>query len=139
MTLFAVKADGTVDRIDCSVPFDHNKYIAIIAGDEVIRENKGAKRILSTDTEVRADFADHSTGNKCGQYYNSLACAFDAFNDTLIDYGYHFSPEDLVSWEGNEGRKQVTILDGHRNVAGIAQFFYYRMESGRWEVIAYIT
>lgn len=102
-------------------------------------------RTIKSRHAVREDFSANSSG---AVYYDSKGQAIDAFNATLADYGFYLDPYDCGGWDGDEGRRVVTVrvetdgpfdIPGEDTRVGYAHFTYYRMESGRWEIIGYLA
>ena len=94
---------------------------------------------------VRERFAGCSSGAK---YYDSKGEAADAFDAVLMEYGFYLDHADCIGWSGDEGRVTIAVyadpdgpfeLPGGPEHVGYAHFTYYRMESGRWEVIGYLS
>ena len=92
--------------------------------------------ILARDKKVREAFSSCSSG---AVYYETKGCAISAFDASLEDYWYHIDLADCMDWHYDEGRKVVRILDYSDDCVGHAVFSWYRMPSGRWEIIGYIT
>lgn len=76
---------------------------------------------IRRDDPVRAAFAGCSSGNIPGLYYGTKGHALCAFDAALTDFGYHLDHVDNAAWSND------------------AVISYYRMPSGRYEFIGYIT
>lgn len=88
---------------------------------------------------VRNAFAACSSGFGSSRYYETKGHAIHAFDNVLAKYGYMLDPADNSAWSGNEGHTTVPILTGQGDDAGRAYFSWFRMSSGRYEFVAYIT
>ena len=94
---------------------------------------------------LREEFSSHSSGNA---YYDSKGHALCAFDKALLAHGFYLGGPDYAVMPGDEGRATMEVLadpaghfeckDGPECV-GYAHFTYYRMSSGRWEVIGYLS
>ena len=90
---------------------------------------------------VRERFAERSSGSARGAYYETKGHAVCAFDSALKDHGFRFDYADTNCWYGDEGRRECAILpdlDETDEVVGRALLTWYRMPSGRYEVIGYI-
>lgn len=92
--------------------------------------------MIKSRDPVREAFSGWSSGTV---YYETKGDAVYTFDHALADYGYHLDLADCMDWYYDEGRKIVRILDENDDLVGHACFTWYRMQSGRWEVIGYIT
>jgi len=92
--------------------------------------------MIGPNHPVREAFADCSTGNNGGKYYDSMEIAFAAFNAVLMDCSLCL---DEYNFPGEFGCRTIGISDDCGLPIGYAYFSWYRMRSGRWEVIGYIT
>ena len=88
---------------------------------------------------IRNDFSDCSTGNANGCYYSTKGHAVNAFDARLQTYDLCLDRDYLADWNGNEGRVNHPVCDEFGHEVGCAVFTYYRMESGRYEVIGYLA
>jgi len=92
---------------------------------------------------VREAFSSRSTDNTRGAgrtgYYETKGHAVQAFDAELREYGYHLDHASFASWSGNEGRETIEVLNESLDVVGCAVFTWFRMESGRYEFIGYLT
>ena len=95
-------------------------------------------RILARDP-VREEFAGCSSSDF---YYPTKGHAVSAFDAVLRDYGYCFDESEIVDMHGDEGRVEIPVctdvLEGSK-IVGRAILTYYRMFSGRYEVIGYLA
>jgi hypothetical protein len=94
---------------------------------------------IKRNDPVREAFAACSSGNIPGYYYETKGHALRAFDAALADFGYHRGHTDNSSWSGDSGRYVVGIYIEGGDCVGCAVFSYYRMDSGRWEFIGYLT
>ncbi len=91
---------------------------------------------------VREAFSENSSGS---YYYDTKGDAVHAFNLTLERFGYHLDYAECSDWYGDDGSRLVSVLDFSEDTAdygdpvGSARFSWYRVPSGRWEVIGYLT
>lgn len=101
-------------------------------------------RTIKARHPVRKAFS----GCSSGKYYNSKSEAIDTFNATLEEHGFHLDYADCCNWSSDEGSVGVRVLieadgpfdvDGYPRCVGYVHFSWYRMQSGRWEVIGYLT
>jgi hypothetical protein len=83
------------------------------------------------------DIADRSTGP--GPYYETRGHAVAAFSDVLGQYGYTFDEMDPPQLPGDNGARAYPYFDETNTLAGYIYLAWYRMPSGRYEVIGYIT
>ncbi|MHC4301005.1 MAG: hypothetical protein ACYS7Y_27335 [Planctomycetota bacterium] len=88
---------------------------------------------------VRAAFSDWSTGNDRGCYYSTKGHAVNAFDGALQEFDFCLDRDDLADFTGNEGRKTIEIHDEFKHCVGRALITWYRMPSGRYEFVGYIT
>jgi hypothetical protein len=96
---------------------------------------------------VREAFAGRSTGCKVGPergsdrigYYETKGEGLEAFSDALHDHAFCFDQEVYSELDGNEGHKEMRVLDGNDNHVGYARISWHRMESGRYEFTGYIA
>jgi len=96
-------------------------------------------KTIKRNDPVREAFSGCSSGNGPDSYYDTKGHAIRAFDDVLADHGYHLDTMDCNAWSGNEGRNTVDIYNEDAEFVGYAVFYYYRMESGRYEFVAYIA
>ena len=97
---------------------------------------------IRQDDPVREAFSSCSSGHVPGAYYETTSEALRAFDAALDNFDYHLDYADTAGWSGDKGRHEVGIyFDSHEGVvvAGFAVISYYRMPSGRYEFIGYIT
>jgi hypothetical protein len=88
---------------------------------------------------VRAKFAGKSSGNGHNTYYASKGHAVSAFDSVLSEFNLCLDPNDLSDFVGNEGRKTIEVWLRPNYRVGYAVFTWYRMESGNWEFIGYLS
>jgi hypothetical protein len=88
---------------------------------------------------ARNDFSERSTGSKRGAYYETKGHAINAFDTELQIYDLCLDRDNLIDFNGDEGRKVVDIHNDCLQIVGIAVFSWYRMASGRYEFIGYIA
>jgi len=89
--------------------------------------------------KCRNEFASCSTGSDQGYYYSTKGHAVNAFDGRLQGYDLCLDRNYLADWNGNEGRVNHPVVDEFGHCVGCAIFTYYRMESGRYEVIGYLA
>ena len=101
-------------------------------------------RMIKARHPVREAFSANSSG---ARYYDTKGQAVDAFDASLNDYGFYLDSDDLMGWSGDDGSVTVAVrvetngpfdIPGEDNCVGHAHFTYYRMPSGRWEIIGYM-
>jgi hypothetical protein len=91
---------------------------------------------------VRNDFSSCSSGPV---YYDSKGHAINAFDEALQEHGFRFDYADTQTLYGNEGRKVCDVIPnvdgdfGPADPVGRAVIMWYRMPSGRWEIIGYLA
>jgi hypothetical protein len=88
---------------------------------------------------VRNAFAGRSSGNGSNTYYASKGHAVNAFDNELQGYNLCLDRNDLADFVGNEGRKIIDIHNEFDKVVGCAVFTWFRMESGNYEFVGYIS
>jgi len=88
---------------------------------------------------VRNDFCSRSTGADCGRYYPTKGHAVNAFDYELQTYNLCLDSDDLADFPYDEGRKNVDIHNENGDIVGRAIFTWYRMPTGRYEVIGYVA
>lgn len=91
---------------------------------------------------VREQFASCSVDGKVVDYYDTKGHAFNAFEKVLVSNGYDFDLNNCCDMPGDEGRAIFDVFDCHDDVeefAGTAVLYWYRMPSGRYEVIGYLA
>ena len=88
---------------------------------------------------VRSKFAGCSTGNAGVGYYENKGFAIAAFNAALRNYALHLDDYDCMELHDNEGRTTIAIYDDCGVVTGRAVLSWFRMCTGRYEVIGYIA
>jgi hypothetical protein len=109
--------------------------------------NIGAKTILTIGTimrvksnsKVRNGFSRWSTGSSHGCYYPTKGHAVNAFDGELQGHDLCLRREELLDFNGDEGRKIITIVDEFDREQGRAVLSWYRMDSGRYEFTGYIA
>ena len=92
--------------------------------------------MIRANDPVRKAFADCSSGPV---YYETKGHAISAFGRVLFDYDYTLGYQDMP---GDEGRAEFELYyarAGNDDYAGRAIISWYRMPSGRYEVIGYIA
>ncbi len=100
-------------------------------GVDVVTQRIGAR------APVRKAFAGHSSG---AVYYETKGSAYHAFDSALRDYGLRFDDTDFTQMPDNDGWATFGIVCNGSNVrVGYARLSWHRMESGRYEVIGYIS
>ena len=87
---------------------------------------------------VREKFAACSTSGAAG-YFLTKGHAVDCFDGVLRQYRLSFALYDCSEFVGNAGCANVDIINESDHVVGCARLTWYRMPSGRYEVIGYIA
>jgi len=90
---------------------------------------------ITRKNPVRNDFAAVSSGNN---YFGTKGNAVNAFDSVLQDYDLHFDRNELTNFNGDEGRAVLSIVNDFEHHVGYAHLSWYRLSSGRYEVIGYI-
>jgi len=94
---------------------------------------------------LRNEFAGLSTGNENGRYYPSKGVGVEHFAQALANHEHEFDYAELQDCTGDEGYKVVrlypagTVEQHPADSDGRAFLSWYRMPSGRWELIGYIS
>ncbi len=91
--------------------------------------------MIAAKHPVREVFASRSSGS----YYPTKGTAIDAFDGALGQHDFHFDREDLLGFDGDEGRKLVQVMDDGEVVVGNALLTWYRMPSGCYEFVGYLA
>jgi len=98
---------------------------------------------IKANHPVREAFSGCSTGNARGAgrtgYYSTKGHAVNAFDAELQTFDLCLDRDDLADFHGNEGRKTIAVHDEFGEEVGLAVFTWYRMPSGRYEFIGYLT
>ena len=89
--------------------------------------------------KCRENFASRSTGCSRGVYYSTKGQAVNAFDAELQSFDLCLDRNDLSDFHGDEGRKLIEVHDEFEHCVGHAFFTWFRMESGRYEFIGYLT
>jgi hypothetical protein len=91
---------------------------------------------------VREAFAGCSTSNN---YYETKGHAFSTFRSALVKNGFDFDCNNCCDMPGDEGRAIFDVFtvgdpwNDPEDFAGTAVLYWYRMPSGRYEVIGYLA
>jgi hypothetical protein len=97
---------------------------------------------------VREEFSGCSSGGGPWTYYDSKGAALRAFDSALDGYGLCFDKDDNFDMPGDEGRINIDVytgIDGYGEddsrgrFVGSALLTWYRMPSGNYEFIGYLT
>ncbi len=88
---------------------------------------------------VRNTFAARSSGNGHNSYYENKGQALNAFDAELQTYDVWFDRNDCLQLDGNDGRKNLAIVNEFGRCVGYAVLSWYRMPSGRYEFTGYIA
>jgi hypothetical protein len=91
------------------------------------------------ERKIREDFSGCSSG---ARYYDTKGEAVWCFERALAGCDGRLDTMDCNDWYGDEGSTLVQIRKGcpdNGDVVGWARFSWYRMGSGRWEVVGYVT
>lgn len=89
--------------------------------------------------EIRTAFSNCSTGSDDGCYYSTKGHAVNAFDGRLQSWDLCLDRNDLSDFHGDAGRKFIEIHDEHGNCVGHALITWFRMQSGRYEFVGYIS
>ena len=85
---------------------------------------------------LRNEFAGKSTGRV---YYQSKGCAVNTFDNVLQNYDLSFDRTDLPDFNGNDGWATLRIVNAYDVAVGYAHLSWYRMETGVYEFVGYIS
>ena len=88
---------------------------------------------------VRGAFAGKSTGGRGTVYYASKGCAVSEFDAALAVWGLSLDEMDCMSLPGDTGYKTLAVRNGEGDCVGYAYLSWFRMESGRYEFVGYIS
>lgn len=94
---------------------------------------------MALNRKARNEFADRSTGSDGGDYYRNLGMALNAFDGALQGHDLCLDRNEILDVVGDDGRAHLSIRDEWGGIAGYALLTWHRMESGRFEVIGYIS
>ena len=75
-------------------------------------------------------------------YYPTKGHAINAIDGVLNGSAFHISRDDLSEsgrFAGDEGREALTICNDAGDDVGQLVCVYYRMNSGRYEFVAYVA
>jgi hypothetical protein len=97
------------------------------------------KSSVKLTRKIRNDFAVWSTGSEHGGYYPTKGHAVNTFDGALQDHGLCFDREQIYGFDGNDGRKNLDVVDEFGHFVGCALLSWYRMPSGRYEFIGYLA
>lgn len=92
-----------------------------------------AKSTIKLTRKIRNEF----TG--CSSSYITKGHAINAFDGVLQGYDLCLDRENLLGFDGYEGFKSIEVQDEFRHCAGVAYIIWYRIPSGRYEFIGYVT
>lgn len=85
---------------------------------------------------IRNDFAAVSSRS---DYYATKGDAIRAFDNELEAHKLSLDFDSLPDFNGNEGRALIPIVNEYGSDVGRALLAWYRMPSGRYEIVGYIT
>lgn len=85
---------------------------------------------------VRERVAGCSSGPK---YYFSKGEIIDTLNRAVSPYALELEPDDCIDMPNNDGHKIIGVNNANGRCVGNVWVSWYRMPSGRYELIAYIT
>ena len=94
---------------------------------------------ITRKNPVREAFSSCSTGNDLGCYYETKGHAVMAFDAALRIHDYHLACDDTDDFIGDEGHKVVKVRNENGDTVGWANISWYRMPSGRYEFIGYLS
>lgn len=86
----------------------------------------------SEEKQLRDSIASLSSG----RYYDEVYHWYSWLCDILRNFGIT-SVDDCPQIFNNEGRQVTRFMDG--DVQKSVFWTYYRMQSGRWEIVCYLT
>ena len=94
---------------------------------------------IKANHPVRGEFAECSTGSARGYYYHTKGGAINAFDGALAAYELCLDRDDLMFFDGDEGRKTIDVHNEFKRTVGRAVLSWYRMPSGRYEFVGYLA
>ena len=100
---------------------------------------KTANKRITGKHPVRNAFSECSTGNKGGAYYETKRDAVHAFESVLNAHGFYVDWENFTNFANDDGRAMLEFHSEGMEFEGHALLTWFRMESGRYEFIGYIT
>ena len=93
---------------------------------------------MKISSKLRNAFA----GKSSGTYYQTKGDAVAAFNEVLEAEGVLLDPRVTTQMYGDEGRVTPLLVDARTEEAvegRLAVLSWYRMPSGRYEVVGYLA
>ena len=100
---------------------------------------------MKLSKSLRNAYCEKSTGSADGEYYFTKGHGVMAFAEVLDGFGLEFDWMALQDLPGDNGRKQVDVKEINHDtgendgqVVGSALITWYRMPSGRYEMISYL-
>jgi hypothetical protein len=94
-----------------------------------------------THTEFKklsCDVAEISTGGKNGRYYDEISHWYCLLDNVVQNANCTMSVYEYPKVYNAEGRGLLEFVDDEYKVYQIL-WTYFRMSSGRWEIICYVT
>ena len=91
---------------------------------------------MTIKKKLRNRIADLSSGPV---YYDEVSDWHVLVKYVLRDFGLSFRRDQTPDIHGNEGRGLLAIEDEFGVTVSHLCFTWYRMQSGRWEIINYLT
>ena len=93
--------------------------------------------------ELRDEFSACSTGSQHRfgliNYYGAKCYAVNAFDVALQNYDFCLDSDDLADFIGDTGRKTIAVHDRDKHVVCYAILIWYKMSSGNYEFLGYLT
>ena len=97
------------------------------------------KRTVPANHRMREWFAGLSTGS--GKYYETIYEWWDIARGILraygLDWAYDWCPQ--VFTDEGRGLLALSLIDGGEELNTQVFWTWHRMDSGRWEIICYLT
>ncbi|MCK9600954.1 MAG: hypothetical protein M0R06_18070 [Sphaerochaeta sp.] len=72
----------------------------------------------------------------CPTYYANKGEAYSIFDESLAPWGLTLIPDNMPD---NEGWKMFEVVNRFNCQVGYARLSWYRLESGRYEVVGYLS
>ena len=93
---------------------------------------------MKLSRQTRNNFASQSSGPR---YYETKGEAVATFNEVLEAFGLLPDPATTSQMHGDEGRVTPRLVDLETETKdeGLASLSWFRMPSGRYEVVGYLA
>ena len=85
---------------------------------------------------IRNAFAGVSSSN---DYFSTKGHGINAFDAELQSHNLSFDRKFTFDLNGDRGRALIPIVNDYDSVVGQALIAWYRMPSGRYEIVGYIA